>query len=65
MLPINRTYAFFDKALTVMMCRLPLGSRVSKCLSDDNSRNKTVPTEGKKSENKVEGGGSSDSEEPH
>ena len=38
---------------------------MSKCLSDDNSGNKTVPTEGEESENKAEGGGLSDGEEPH
>ena len=38
---------------------------MSKCSSDDNSGNKTAPTEDEESENKVEGGGSSDGEEPH
>ena len=33
-------------------------------LSGDNGRNKTVLTKGKESENEVEGGGSSSSEEP-
>ena len=46
------------------MIPLSLGSGMSKCSSDDNGRNKTVLTKGKESENEVEGGGSSNSEEP-
>ena len=38
---------------------------MSKSSSDDNSRNKIVLTEGEESENKAEGGGSNDGEEPH
>ena len=41
-----------------------LGSRIEQMLSGDNGRNKTVPTEGKESENEVEGDGSSDGKEP-
>ena len=41
-----------------------LGSGIEQVLSGDNSGNKTVPTKGEESENKVEGGGSSSGEEP-
>ena len=43
---------------------LSLGSRIDQMLGGDNGGNKTVPTEGEESENGVEGGGSSDGEEP-
>ena len=43
---------------------MSLGSRIEQMLGGDNGGNKTVPTEGEESENKVEGGGSSSGEEP-
>ena len=43
---------------------LSLGSRIEQMLSGDNSRNKSVLTEGEESENKAGGGGLSDGEEP-
>ena len=44
---------------------MSLGSRIEQVLGGDNSRNKTVLTEGKESENEVEGGGLSGGKEPH
>ena len=44
---------------------MSLGSGIEQMLGGDNGGNKTVLTEGEESENEAEGGGSSDSKEPH
>ena len=42
-----------------------MGSGIEQVLSGDNDGNKTVLIKGEESENKVEGGGLSNSKEPH